>query len=113
MGEGDMTAPEKVGHTQLPWRSQENGAARNLIGADETRHHMILIGMVHNKDGEFEANAEFIVRAVNHHEEMVKALARIREIVLDGDSTDEEACDQVEPIVRAILAKLDAEVPHE
>ena len=94
-------------HTQLPWRSQDNGPYRNLVGADETQHHMILIGMIHNKDREFEANVDLIVRAVNHHKELVKALRKVRDDYESGEIVHHSTVGF--DAIDAILDKIDGE----
>lgn len=58
-------------HTPTPWKNCENA----IYGADRTPIcDTMRVLNVDNNDSPYEANAEFIVRAVNSHEELVEAL---------------------------------------
>ena len=57
-------------HTPVPWETQRNGAAYNIVAEGETRHHMILLNMQYVELDEFEANAQFIVTACNEYQSL-------------------------------------------
>ena len=74
-------------HTPGPWGLEPNGAAYNLRSPDRASHFLILVGMVDNNDGEFEANAQHIVHCVNAHDDLVKACKlQVGDIVKVGSS---------------------------
>ncbi len=65
-------------HTPLPWRLEPNGPCFNIKSPDRVEHFAILVGMGHNNPGEFKANANLIVRAVNAHDDLVAALSDLK-----------------------------------
>jgi hypothetical protein len=66
-------------HTRLPWHF-----SRKFRYVSDTNHRVIAeIAPVHG----FEANAAFIVRAVNSHAAMVSALEGVRKIISEGAMT--------------------------
>ena len=67
-------------HTELPWRVSESKREPNLvkIGTGDGGW----LGLAHvfgDSDEEAEANAEFIVRAVNCHDDLLEACRRAME----------------------------------
>jgi len=79
---GDSTPPTEVKHTPLPWELHGDGSLRvcrphplDPKGCRPVAEAEIL-GQLRP---EAEANAAFIVRAVNNHEALLAALERIRD----------------------------------
>ena len=102
MGEGDMTAPEKVGHSRLPW-ALCSFSDRHEIRAGRYGDQWLVGKLPAGAEYEYQ-NAALIVRAVNHHEEMVSVLRHIQkhysDMIAPGFAIE----------VDDLLAKLDAEV---
>ena len=78
----------------------------NFHASDEGRSRRIIAVATH-MDGNAGANAAFIVRAVNCHEELVKALKRIDEIAGFRGIKD------IDDICLAALAKVKEPTAHE
>lgn len=57
-------------HTPTPWGVPDGGTQPTITTADESKH----IATMADTGDEMEANAAFIVRAVNCHEALVAAL---------------------------------------
>ena len=74
-----MSEPTKL--TPTPWRLEANGLCFNLRSPDRVDPFAILVGMVHNNSGEFEANAAHIVRCVNQHYGLVAACEAVKDDV--------------------------------
>lgn len=106
------TTTKPATHSPLPWRFTKDNAVRtpeptNLILSEATGACVAVTklafghsGNIHTRHSEMEANAAFIVRAVNSHAELVAALeAYLAKFELDPWSKPER--DQA----RAALAK--------
>jgi hypothetical protein len=83
-------------HTPTPWDIiagddyyiMAEGYPKEFIGhfkGDDNGGYLAVVG---NRPADFgEANAAFIVKAVNNHERLVKALEDVRKIIVDGAMT--------------------------
>ena len=67
-------------HTPTPWRYQEKSDAYTHIVRSGER---FIFQLSQNTNGESEATARFIVKAVNSHDAMVKKLEEIHDITQD------------------------------
>lgn len=82
----------KTNHTPTPWvQNKIFGKPAFNIQSGQISIAMVYenIGsnVLNDRDGEGEANAQFIVKAVNHHDELVTALSLLRDAaqrVADG-----------------------------
>jgi len=74
-----------MSNTPTPWVIEPNGSCFNVLReSGGSGHHLILVGMEYNQEGEHEANAVFIVRAVNAHEKLLAAVKMVFEAADDG-----------------------------
>ena len=133
-----MTGPEKVRYTPIPWlvSFNETGGYDCMTGAWEISAGSRIAAICDVDQGRYgqnacdydyrspeaKANADLIVRAVNHHEELVLLAQRylaLRHCAVTDDynrMTRKElkrSYDGLEEWCREVLAKLDAEVPYE
>lgn len=67
-----------MSHTKIPWRVSKRDGVANIRSTDKDGHGIIAKVYVRktktNSVEEYQANADFIVKAVNLHEELVAAL---------------------------------------
>ena len=94
-------------HTKGPWTLKKGAMVHSNLGV--SRHFIILSGEVGlatvdaYKGIDNEANAEFIVRAVNSHEELLKACKLVARAVGDSiDASSKPATVVIDAIVAAI-----------
>lgn len=73
-------------HTPLPWKVVPAPKGYVLIVDETDRKNIAQISTNSRTEAENEANAALIVRAVNAHEGLVKALEEIRDISLDPNA---------------------------
>jgi hypothetical protein len=96
---GDQSA-EIAAHTKTPWRLDPRFAMRIVANDDDT---VASTGSQGDLRNQWEANADFIVRAVNAHEDLVAALQRM---LLDLDKDGQAAAiATLNTLGRAALAR--------
>ncbi len=66
----------KPHHTPTPWKIAENDPSQIVCDATETRPYGYVVADATGYKGNREANAAYIVRAVNSHAAMSKALVQ-------------------------------------
>jgi len=95
-----MTQPKTASKfTPGPWILEPNGAAFNLVRESSGQpHHMILLGMKYNQEGELAANARLIAQAP----EMYELLSHIENMGQSGMSLR-----WIEDDARRIKAEID------
>ena len=74
--------------TPGPYTAQPNGVCFDLHSPDRDGRFCILVGMAGANEGEHPATVEFIVRACNAHDDLVKAAVAARSVIdeLMGDT---------------------------
>lgn len=85
----------KVSHTPTPWQTDQDGFIESMAGT-----YIAEVSSDSDK-AEAQADAEFIVRAVNSHEELLDALERI---VVECN-LDDAMLDVVRQIAEKAIAK--------
>ena len=60
-------------HTPTPWITEPHGDTTALYSGRDRDHHGLRLMNLDDGDMNFEANAAFIVRACNSHDELVAA----------------------------------------
>lgn len=92
-------------HTPTPWTYGTHGAGF-IVGSDDE-----FIAQTWDKyELDFknaEANAAHIVKCVNNHDELVKALEAARPLIEDGCFADDPTTLKARELIRAALAKLE------
>lgn len=88
------------GHTKTPWRVDPKRQLRVMAGEDDT---ICSTGCQDSLRAQWEANAEHIVRCVNSHDALVKALEKL-DAAFDLDPSDEN--------VVALAEQLEIENPE-
>jgi len=68
------------GHTPTPWRVDPKKLLRVVSGDDNS---VATVGLQSDLCDQWEANAAFIVKAVNSHDALVKKLEEIHDITQD------------------------------
>jgi len=92
----------KTKHTPLPWEVGSTGDdGRIRINSEEQRTVAYVAG---SSMVEVKANAEFIVKAVNCHEELLQ-LAWAMDKFLDADLTNEENRVMMRNMIQSVIAK--------
>ena len=98
-------------HTPTPWRVDRRAATRVIAGDDET---MASTAASSTSRDSWEANATFIVRAVNAHDDLVKAL-QAHDDYMSGQFRDDPTSLALHPLaaenwkrVRSALSKAGA-----
>ncbi len=107
-----------IKHTPTPWRTDEDFDHLSVAGADgaQIADCCILGFKVKRNDAINRANAAFIVRAVNAHDDLVDALEVAKQFVEqeaemrgDADKGYALSCAAILPVIRAALAKASAQ----
>ena len=103
-------------HTPTPWTVYD-AADAYYPGIDAARRTVVVFGSADEECGvrgdtpeEAEANARFIVRAVNSHDEMLEALTLARTFMVDFEGLPETDAHNPLRIVDAAIAKARGEV---
>ncbi len=107
----------KTEHTELPWYLDKNSllsAAAPVIVSDtcwKGRKREIARVLYHDgsEDPEVIANAEFIVKACNSHEDLLEALHVALEFAVAVSCTDYPASDEIE-IFKKVIAEVERKV---
>jgi hypothetical protein len=110
-----MKTETKVEHTPTPWYREdivsEGGPTLRKIEIGTVHHTVAVLSFLRDHDAEeVKANAEFIVRAVNAHDELVAAL-KLAERLLSANvpeylrPTWNANADRHRELIRAALAK--------
>lgn len=95
-------------HTKLPWRAETecwipwNGAI-GILPADDDEDNAIAWTTSGSNEA---ANAAFIIRAVNNHDALVRALAKIEYASRKDSLTDNERLQSIRTVVCAALSQL-------
>jgi hypothetical protein len=84
-------------HTPTPWTVPDGGIRPAIYTADEVEH----IATMADTGDEMEANAAFIVRAVNSHDALVEALLEVRKCGNGGAKLSRAASDKARAALRA------------
>jgi len=101
-------------HTQIPWMEHISYfgkvfVARDMGEAEKLPPLICYIGDMEETDGEDHANAEFIVRAVNCHDELLAVCEELEGYVYH--EAGGEGCDRLKACKRAwaVIAKAKGE----
>jgi hypothetical protein len=81
-------------HSPLPWRISNQGDKFSIKSRDEL-FIVSQLGM---------ANAQFIVRACNAHEELLEAMKKVEEMIYDSDN---KTARNAAEILQAVISKVE------
>ncbi len=85
-------------HTPLPWEISKNG---NIIATVKKGADCLIAKISSPKTPEKKANAAYIIKAVNAHDELLTAIKDVQIKLLTGASikADGDLCDRIEALI--------------
>lgn len=106
MTDSTPTTREGVGHTPTPWHAEQFGGSQWAVRHGADRHFRFVCLTSQGND---QANAKFIVKACNAHDDLVAAVKRLL-----AEDCDVDTCPHDDPATcpyanaRAVLKKVEA-----
>ncbi len=98
-------------HTAIPWNCAGSASRTTILDKDYEPIAFCMSGEGHDTDA---ANAEFIIKAVNHHGEILELLKRIEHITIDVSECrvpKNTALAEIGITAAALLAKIEGGSP--
>lgn len=100
-------------HTPTPWHEGPTCAIHQTFERDDVVTEIVdrdgvFVACVNHPNPQHEANASYIIRAVNSHDTLVKALREVREDYREllRHSTSNEEADEIDDMLQVVDAAL-------